>query len=60
METEPGEEQIAEEDRRDHPEESGGDGSAEVTGEPERRLDEEDPEELEDPERHGAGPTSPG
>jgi len=60
METEPGEEQIAEEDRRDHPEESGGDESPEVTGEPERRLDEEDPEELEDPERHGAGPTSTG
>ncbi|MFL5736683.1 MAG: hypothetical protein ACJ76P_05025 [Actinomycetota bacterium] len=57
METEPGEVEVAEEERREHPD--AGD-PVEREGEPEQRVDEEDPEELEDPERHGAGPASTG
>jgi len=57
METEPGEVEVAEEESRERPD--AGD-PVERDGEPEQRVDEEDPEELEDPERHGAGPASTG
>jgi hypothetical protein len=57
VETEPGEVEVAEEDRREHPDTG---APVEREGEPEQRVDEEDPEELEDPERHGAGPSGNG
>ena len=60
METEPGEVEVAEEERQEHPEESGPETPVEASGEPERRLDEEDPEAIEDPESHGEGPASTG
>ena len=59
METEPGEADVAEEESRERPEDTP-DRSADAGGEPERRIDEDEPEELEDPERHGAGPATEG
>jgi hypothetical protein len=57
METEPGEVEVAEEERRERPDTG---DPVEREGEPEQRVDEEDPTELEDPERHGAGPAETG
>ena len=54
METEPSEADRSEA-QRDRLEETD-DVPVEAVGEPEQRVDEEDPEELQDPERHGAGP----
>jgi hypothetical protein len=54
METEPGE--I---DRSDEKRDRGDDVTdtpVEAAGEPEQRVDEKDPSELEDPERRGEGP----
>jgi hypothetical protein len=54
METEPSEADRAERERDRGQDLS--DAPVETEGEPEQRIDEDEPSELEDPERHGSGP----